>query len=265
MPGEHHGRTEGHAPGTPRTATTTVLAKGAQQCEESQAHNSLPMVTGSKEVHEIPVIGKFWPQGDPKRLRGAAQVWAQCASVVDTAQRNAGRHAAGVMERCTGAAFEGFASYAATVFDPCPPGGTAVAASQPLMVNISAARRELQAICEQYAQAIESCQDTLIGLGVAAGVVTTAGVVLTLFTFGASDAAAAVAEAEAVVSSLASRLVVLAGTAAAASAVPAVTGVDSAGTATPSDPAGQQPAGDGTGATTADRDQARLSTRERAQ
>ncbi|MFB8241059.1 restriction endonuclease fold toxin-2 domain-containing protein [Kitasatospora purpeofusca] len=255
---------------TGRINTSSPLAKGAQQCEENEAHSSLPMVTGSKGVHEIPVIGKFWPQGDPTRLRAAAQVWATCASVLDTAQRNAGRHAAEVLGKCSGEAFEGFRSYAATVYDPCPPGGTAVAASQPLMVNLSSACRELQSICEQYAHAVEACQDKLIELGIAAGVITAAGVILTVFTLGGSDAAAAAAdaalaadalvaaealataeaelaaaaavvEAEAIVSSLAARLVVLAGTAAAVTAVTAVTGLDAAGAATPPGPDAQQP------------------------
>lgn len=45
-----------------RVNVSTGLAPGAQQdCEPSTAHASLPMVTGSKQVHEIPVIGRFWP------------------------------------------------------------------------------------------------------------------------------------------------------------------------------------------------------------
>ncbi|MER8100873.1 hypothetical protein [Kitasatospora sp. NPDC094016] len=75
------------AASTGKINTLAPLAKGTQQCDESEAHNSLPMVTGSREAHEIPVIGKFWPQGNPNRLRGAAQVWEQCASAIDTAQR----------------------------------------------------------------------------------------------------------------------------------------------------------------------------------
>ncbi|MFD4394196.1 restriction endonuclease fold toxin-2 domain-containing protein [Kitasatospora sp. NPDC058478] len=252
---------------TGKINTSSGLAKGAQQCDPNEAHASLPMVTGSKEVHEIPIIGKFWPQGDPKRLRSAAHVWEQSASLIDQAQRNAGLHSAEVIAKCAGDAFEGYKAYAATVFNTCPAGGTTASSKLSLMENISAACRELQAICNEYAKAIDDCQNTLIGLGVTAGVVTTAGVLLTVFTFGGSDAAAAaadaalaaeaavaaealaaaeaqmaaaaaVAEAEAIVSSLAARLVVLAGTAAAATTV---AGVDSASATTPTGP--QNPVG----------------------
>ncbi|MFG2825316.1 restriction endonuclease fold toxin-2 domain-containing protein [Kitasatospora sp. NPDC048365] len=261
--------------------TSSATAQRAQECEPSEAYSSLPMVTGSKEVHEIPVIGKFWPQGDPERLRHAGEVWARCASLIDDAQVNAGRHAAEVMAQCTGAAFDAFAAYAATVYAARPHGGKDVASSLPLMENTSAACREMQSICVQYADAIETCRNTLIGLGVAAGVITAAGIILTVFTLGGSDAAAvaadaalaadaavavealavaeaelaaaaAVAEAEAVVAALAARLAIAAGVAAAVTAVPAVMGLDSASAATPPGPtnptgAGSPPAAPGVG------------------
>ncbi|MFF2631157.1 hypothetical protein ACFVUN_36005 [Kitasatospora griseola] len=89
---------------TGRIDTSSGTAQRAQECEPREAYNSLPMVTGSKEVHEIPVVGKFWPQGDPDRLRHAGQVWAKCASLIDDAQVNAGRYAAAVVEQCQGRA-----------------------------------------------------------------------------------------------------------------------------------------------------------------
>ncbi|MFJ1796572.1 restriction endonuclease fold toxin-2 domain-containing protein [Kitasatospora griseola] len=236
---------------TGRIDTSSGTAQRAQECEPSEAYNSLPMVTGSKEVHEVPVIGKFWPQGDPDRLRQAGRVWARCASLLDDAQANAGRHAAAVVEQCQGRAFDAFQEYAATVYAASPHGGTDVSSSLPLLENVSAACRQMQSICDEYADAIDTCRDTLIGLAVAAGIITAAGVILTVFTFGGSDAAAvaadaalaadaavaaealaaaeaelaaaaAVAEAEAVVASLAARLAVTAGVAAVVATVPAV-------------------------------------------
>lgn len=130
------------------------------------------------------------------------------------------------------------------------------------MENISAACRLLRDACNDYADAIDTCRTTLIAIGVGAGIVTAAGVLLSVFTFGGSDAAAAagdaalagetlaaveagsasaaaVAEAEAIVSGLAARLVVttvVAGAGVAAATVPAdaapTTGLPPAG-ATP--------------------------------
>ncbi|MFJ5927652.1 restriction endonuclease fold toxin-2 domain-containing protein [Kitasatospora sp. NPDC092948] len=234
-----------------RIDTSSATAQRAQECEPSEAYNGLPMVTGSKEVHEMPVVGKFWPQGDPDRLRHAGQVWAKCASLIDDAQVNAGLHASSVVAGCQGKAFDAFQEYAATVYAARPHGGTDVSPSLPLLENTSAACRQMQAICNQYADAVDDCRNTLIGLATAAGIITTAGVVLTFFTFGGSDvaagaadaalaadaavaadalaaaeaelaAAAAVAEAEAVVASLAARLSVTVAATAAVAASPAV-------------------------------------------
>jgi hypothetical protein len=59
--------------GKVNTSSGLSPSAGQQQCAPSEAHNTLPMVTGSKQVHEIPVIGKFWPQGDPDRRQLAAE------------------------------------------------------------------------------------------------------------------------------------------------------------------------------------------------
>jgi hypothetical protein len=175
--------------------TSTGTAPSNPQCEENEAYNSLPMVTGSKEVHEIPVIGKFWPQGNPDKLRQTAEIWAKCATLIDDAQYNATRHAASVVEHCSGEGFEGFQRYAATVYTGHPSGGTETSDSLPLMENLSASCRLMHNVCNEYADAIDTCRNTLIALGVAAGIITTAGVLLTFFTFGGSDAAAAAADA----------------------------------------------------------------------
>lgn len=230
---------------TGKINTSSGLSRStAEGCEPSNAAASLPMVTGSKQVHEIPVIGKFWPQGDPDKLRAAAKAWAMCASLVDDAQVNAARHANTVNEDCRGEAFDAFQGYAAKVYTPHPAGSRDISSCLPLMENISGACRLMHDACSQYAEAIDTCRETLIGLGVTAGVVTAGGVLLTVFTLGGSDvaagaadaalvgeaaaaaellatteagsaAAAAVAEAEAVVASLAARLGVGAGVAGA--------------------------------------------------
>lgn len=223
----------------------------APECDPNEASAALPMVTGSKQVHEIPVIGKFWPQGDPDKLRQVADIWARCADLVDQAQVNAANHTAPIKQDCSGEAFDAFYAYAATVYTNAPQGDTAVSAGAPLLENVSASCRLLRNMCDDYAQAIDDCRTTLIELGVAAGLVAVGGVLLTVFTFGGSDvaaaggeaalaaeaaaaaealtvaeasaaSAAAVAEAEAIVASAASRLIITGGVAATATAIAAV-------------------------------------------
>ncbi|MDQ0910359.1 hypothetical protein QFZ22_006344 [Streptomyces canus] len=265
---------------TGKINTSSGLSPSArqQQCEPSEAYNSLPMVTGSQQVHEIPVIGKFWPQGDPDKLRAASRVWASCATLIDDAQVNASRHAADVEQECSGEAFDKFHAYAAGLYTGRPQSGTQTSASLPLMENISASCRLLQKACDDYADAIDTCRDTLIGLATAAGIITVGGVLLTVFTLGASDAAAgaadaalaadaavaaevlataeadaaasaAVAEAEAIVAQLAQRLAVTSGFAGVVlgGAVVTGTGLDSAQAAGAPELGGTQLASTATG------------------
>jgi hypothetical protein len=231
--------------------TASAFAQRNDQCEPNEAYNSLPMVTGSREVHEIPVIGKFWPQGNPDKLRQTAQVWAKCAELVDDAQANAGRHAAPIKEHCSGQAFDQFAAYAATFYTSSPHGGTDINPSAPLLENVSAGCRLMHNVCNEYADAIDVCRASLIALGIGAGLIAAGGVLLTIFTFGGSDvaaaageaalaaeaatvaeglaaaeagsaAAAAVAEAEAIVAGLAARLIITASVVGAGTAIATV-------------------------------------------
>jgi hypothetical protein len=175
---------------------TSAFAKVKQpECEPQEVSQALPMVTGSKEVHEIPVIGRFWPQGNPDRLRDAGRVWAKVAELIDDAQRHADQYASPIPVYCSGQAVDAFVAYVKKIYTGKPSGGNTVSESDPLMENLSAACRAMSQICTQYADAIESCRHTLIGLGVAAGIITTAGVLLTVFTLGGSDVAAGAADA----------------------------------------------------------------------
>jgi hypothetical protein len=254
-----------------RVDVSSGLAPSAQDCEPSSAHAGLPMVTGSKQVHQIPVIGRFWPQGDPDKLRATAQVWSRAASLLDDAQLDAASHALPVSVECAGAAFDAFHGYAATLYADRPRGGTDIAPGRPLMENLSAGCRLMAKSCGDYADAIDNCRDTLIGLATAAGIVTVAGLIGTIFTFGGSDAAAgmgdaalagdaaaaadalaaaeadaaaatAVAEAEQIIAQAAARLVVTGSVGAAALSFSAVTGASNAQAASTTSLASAQPA-----------------------
>jgi hypothetical protein len=180
---------------TPSIDTNSFAAAPQPDCEPQNVAAALPMVTGSAEVHEIPVIGKFWPQGSPDKLRAAAGVWKQAAELIDEAQRNAEQHAEPIPVYCSGATVSAFGTYVRRIWSANPSGNTVVDPGQPLMENLSAGCRQMQRVCEQYADAIADCRHTLIALGVAAGIITAAGIILTIFTFGGSDAAAAAGDA----------------------------------------------------------------------
>ncbi len=188
--------------------TASGMQRQPENCEPSAAYAALSQVTGAKQTSSIPVISQFWPQGDPDKLRAAAQVWQKAAELIDDAQSNGARQAMPIFIYCSGDAVDAFGKYAATVFTGEPSGGTTVAASQPLMENISAGCRLLANACNSYASSIDDLRSTIRNLAIAAGVVSVAGVIGTIFTLGLSDeaAGAAIAEAEAIVAEAASQL-----------------------------------------------------------
>jgi len=77
------------------------LAQMQSECEPNEQYQELPMATGSREVHEIPLIGQFWPQGNPDMLRTAAQIWVKAADLIDDAQVNAMKQQRLVTDNCS--------------------------------------------------------------------------------------------------------------------------------------------------------------------
>lgn len=180
---------------TPGIDTSSFAKPPQPECEPQNAAAALPMVTESKQVNEIPIIGEFWPQGDPDRLRETADVWRRLATLIDDAQHNAEEHARPIPVQCSGDAITAFQAYVGKIWSPCPSNSDVVADDRPLMENLSAACLQMAKICPGYADAIDDCRDTLIAIGVGAGIITGIGVALTVFTFGGSDAAAAAGDA----------------------------------------------------------------------
>lgn len=176
--------------------STAGLAQPQQgECEAQNAYQSLPQVLGQGEQSSIPVIGRFWPQGDPAKLRAAGVIWMKAASLIDQAQVNARNEAAPVFQTSKGDAIDGFSGYLNQIVAASPSGGTTVNSSLPLLENASAGCRLLAQACNGYADAITKQRNLLRNLAIAAGVITAAGVVLTVFTVGLSDEGAAVADA----------------------------------------------------------------------
>jgi hypothetical protein len=180
---------------TPGIDTSSFAKPPQPECEPQNAAGALPMVTESKQVNEIPIIGEFWPQGDPDKLRAAADVWRRLATLIDDAQHNAEDHARPIPVHCSGEAITAFQEYVKRIWSPCPSGSDVVAGGPPLMENLSAACLQMAKVCTGYADAIDDCRHTLIAIGVGAGIITGIGVALTFFTFGGSDAAAAAGDA----------------------------------------------------------------------
>ncbi|MEU9617334.1 hypothetical protein AB0D56_38380, partial [Streptomyces sp. NPDC048209] len=159
------------------------------QCDQEPVKAKIQSAAGhadSGAVHDF--LAKFWPQGDVTRLRQAAKDWKHLAELASKLGTAGDIRVQRVTATSESSAVTSFAQNWAKVHDGC-------ATTGPLLNSITNAAYKLGVACESYAQQIEDLRDTLEDLAVGAGIVAGAGLVLTVFTLGASDAAAAGGEA----------------------------------------------------------------------
>ncbi|GIH03950.1 hypothetical protein Rhe02_20170 [Rhizocola hellebori] len=174
------------------------LAKSKVNCEPEESYRALEMVTGSRQVHDMWLIGEYWPEANVEKLRVAERVWKKVAELIDDAQRNAFKAEEIVTVNCDGPAIDAFEQFGKSLYTDFPSGATEVNDGRPILENLSAEARRLAEMCDNFAQHTESVRRQLIEIGVVIAVCTAAGIALTVFTLGGSDAAAAAADAAAV-------------------------------------------------------------------
>lgn len=170
-------------------APQKLPASANPQCDEEPIKAKLQSAVGHAgggAVHEI--LAKFWPQGDPKKLRQAAADWKRVAELISRLGVEGDKRVQKVTASSKASAVDSFAANWAKMHDGC-------ATSGPLLNSVTNAAFKLGTACESYAKAVEDLRDTLEDLAIAAGVVAGVGIALTVFTFGISDAAAAGGEA----------------------------------------------------------------------
>ncbi len=162
---------------------------------------TLPVVAASVSIPAPPsaagggrddvpaLLRRFWPAGDPDRLRVAAHAWTRAGADLDELGRDFARSLAGVTDHNSAASTAAMDAFWARV------GGGPAA---PLTGARQACER-LGAACERYARAINDArnrlQDALAVAGVGVALTSALGVLLTPVTAGGSDVAAATADA----------------------------------------------------------------------
>lgn len=140
---------------------------------------------GDSDVPEF--LQKFWPNGHPDQLRNAADGWTMAAQSLEDLTTGLSQAVTAITDNnhtdCVAAMQEFWDSLAG-------PDG--------LFGELADTCHQLAAACNSYAQAIDDAHDrlktALIGAGITVGLTTVAGVLLSVVTFGASDAAAGAAD-----------------------------------------------------------------------
>lgn len=136
-------------------------------------------------------LAQYWPNGDSDKLRAAAGAWrAAQSSLGDIVSK---LHTA--VEGMTAVNDSECVRAMNDLWDSLAKDGD----NSALFTGLQNACGKLAAACDQYAKAIDDAQsnleDALAGAGIAVGLTTVVGILLTPFTFGGSDAAAGAADA----------------------------------------------------------------------
>ncbi|WP_157852280.1 restriction endonuclease fold toxin-2 domain-containing protein [Kitasatospora sp. NRRL B-11411] len=165
------------------------LPKSSQpQCEQEPRTVQIPTAVGHQNWAVREIVSTFWPQGDPVKLRQAGQDWKRAAQLFSELGAEGDARISAVTSSSTAQAVDTMAANWAKVHDGC-------ATSGPLLNTMQHVAYQLGEACESYASGIEDLRDTLEDLAATAATVAVAGVVLTVFTAGISDVAAAGGEA----------------------------------------------------------------------
>ena len=168
-------------PNLPLPATT-------DDCEQQTI--SVPSSIGETGRSSLPVLGQYWPQGDPARLREAAVAWTAAAAAIGNLRAAADRSANLVTSTNQGRGIDAFSAY----WGKFSGSRSGAPSASPLLDHLQAACTKMANACNWQADHIDKLRSAIQGLAVTAGVVTAAGVLLTIFTLTLSDEAALAAD-----------------------------------------------------------------------
>jgi uncharacterized protein YukE len=166
----------------------TLPKSSGPQCDSESRPVQIPTAVGHASWVVRDIIARFWPQGDPGKLRQAAQDWQRAAELINRLGLEGDRQVLPVTAGSTASAVDAFAANWRRMYIDCTTTG-------PLLNTLSTAARQLSQACGAYAQQIDDLRNHLEHMAELAGGVAVAGIALTVFTLGASDAVAAGGEA----------------------------------------------------------------------
>ncbi len=182
-------------------------------CRTDEQVVAVPSAVGAGQESSLPLIGQFWPQGDPDRVRHAAATWRQVAALSEELSRRGATVVAAVTGANSGKAIDAFAQ-------SWTPMTT-------LLSEVAVTSRKLAAAADSYAQRIDDERHTIEAIGASIAVATTAGIVLTVFTLGISDGVAGGGDV-ALIAAAADAAITFSGEVAGAGEVAALFGADAA-------------------------------------
>lgn len=149
-------------------------------CEQSTNTVQVPTAAGHGNWVVSHLISHFWPQGDPGRLKQAAEDWQRAAKLISDVAGYGQDETIKVTASCQGSAIDAFQ-------------GNWIRTQQALTA-ISNAATQISSACSVYATAIDQLRAKLEHLAEGAAVVGGVALGLTIVTVGISDATGAAGE-----------------------------------------------------------------------
>ncbi len=129
----------------------------------------------------IAKVGIWWPKADESDLYAAADAWDTFAAALDTAAQGGSAAASTVTDANSGPAIDAFEAFWSRYNGSCS-GYCPITAT---------AARSLASACRDYARAVTDAKDRVRELAIEVGASLVVGAGLAVFTFGATQAAAA--------------------------------------------------------------------------
>jgi len=152
-----------------------------RNCRADEQAIALPSAVGNGQESSLPLIGQFWPQGDPDRMRQAARTWREVAALAEELSRRGSMVVAEVTYANNGKAVDAFAESWAPMTT--------------LLSQVAIASRGLAKANDAFAQRVDDQRHTMETIAGTMAIATGIGIAATVFSLGLSDGAAVVVDA----------------------------------------------------------------------
>lgn len=157
-----------------------IPSQSSPNCDQEMRTVELPSARGHASWPVSHIIAHFWPQGDPGRLRQAAEDWQRAAKLIGELADYGQDETVKVTASCQSSAIDAFqANWIRT---------------QQAITTAANAATQISSACSVYSTEIQHLRAKLQHLAEGAGAVGAVGVGLTLVTVGISDLAGGIGE-----------------------------------------------------------------------
>jgi restriction endonuclease fold toxin 2 of polymorphic toxin system len=143
---------------------TRLPESGQPECDMDSKRATVPEVIGRTEDGVDKVLAAFWPQGNPGKLRQAADDWHTLATRLETVANEGDRIAHQILAVNRSQGIDGFATTWRQLH------GDGSGGKEPLIPAMKTSCQRLETACRTYADRIDKQREDIRNLAIAAGI-----------------------------------------------------------------------------------------------